>query len=97
MDEELATFLADYYSPKQDESDLQLISSIFEIQRILCRHLALVRMRLPMTQQQLAEKVRTTQPVIARIEAGSGNPSLQMVLKICHQLKIELKPQQGNA
>lgn len=100
MDEELKAFLKDYYNPKApldpkaSEPVGKRIISITERQQIFCVQLALARHRLPMSQQQMAEKIGTSQPAIARLEAGMGNPNLKMILKICEQLKRDLSSQQ---
>lgn len=46
------------------------------------------REELDYTQRELAQKVRTTQPYISRLERGSFNPSMQMIVKIASALRI---------
>lgn len=47
-----------------------------------------------MTQDKLAELIKTQQPSIARIEKGEGLPSLRFLEKIANALKTELIPPQ---
>jgi len=48
------------------------------------------RLHAGLTQSQLAKKVGTKQPSVARIEKGSGLPSLSFLLKIAHALNTHL-------
>jgi transcriptional regulator with XRE-family HTH domain len=42
------------------------------------------RKRAGLTQEQLARKMGTTQPVIARLEAGNNRPSLRTLERLAH-------------
>lgn len=48
------------------------------------------RKRLKLTQSELAEKMGTTQPTIARLEAGGVTPSLDTLHRAAHALGLEL-------
>lgn len=48
------------------------------------------RIERNLTQKELAEKVGTLQPAIARIESGSSLPSLSFLQRIAHALNTEL-------
>ena len=48
------------------------------------------RLHAGLTQAQLAEKIGTKQPSVARIEKGTGLPSLSFLLKIAHALDTHL-------
>ena len=48
------------------------------------------RIRLNITQEQLAEMVNVSVPHISRIENGSSQPSLQVLVDICNALKITI-------
>ncbi len=50
------------------------------------------RIKARMTQQQLAEKLGTSQPVIAKIEAAAYLPSLNYLQRIAAALGTELLP-----
>jgi transcriptional regulator with XRE-family HTH domain len=52
---------------------------------------ARMRMKLGLTQKQLAKKVRTTQSSIARLESGKKEPSLRFLRKVAMALGVELK------
>lgn len=49
------------------------------------------RLKRKMTQKQLAEKIGTTQSAIARLEAGSVNPSLAFLDRIAKGFGTTLK------
>lgn len=49
------------------------------------------RTMLDITQQTLADAVGVSRPYIAAIEAGRGNPSLEVVVRIADRLGIELE------
>lgn len=48
------------------------------------------RERLGLTQTELAEKMGTTQPTIARLEAGGVTPSLDTLHRAADALELEL-------
>jgi transcriptional regulator with XRE-family HTH domain len=52
---------------------------------------ARLRIKLGLTQTQLAEIVGTKQPSIARLENGEGSPSLSFLQKVAEALGSEVK------
>lgn len=52
---------------------------------------ARLRVRLGLTQAQLAERVGTKQPSIARLESGTSSPSLSFLEKVAEALGAEMK------
>ena len=52
---------------------------------------ARLRIKLGLTQTQLAEIVGTKQPSIARLENGEGTPSLSFLEKVAEALGAEVK------
>lgn len=46
------------------------------------------REELKLTQEELAGKIRTTQPYISRLERGHFNPSMNMIVKISSSLSV---------
>ena len=42
------------------------------------------------TQTELAKRVHTTQPYISRLERGSFNPSMKMIINIASVLDISI-------
>ena len=46
------------------------------------------RKELGFTQEELAQKVHTTQPYISRLENGNFNPSMKMIISIATALRI---------
>lgn len=57
----------------------------------------LIRLRSEkkITQQQLAEKVDTTQSVIARLESGNANPTIGFLKRIADALEVPLTVKLG--
>ena len=59
------------------------------------------RRRAGLTQQQLARKMRTTQPVVARLESGTVRPSLRTLERLAHatgsRLVISFQPRKAPA
>ena len=47
-------------------------------------------MQMNLSQRELAEKVKTTQAVISRIETMNANPSLSLLKRIAHVLDAKL-------
>lgn len=58
------------------------------------------RSRAGLTQQQLAKKMGTTQPAIARLESGRTPPSMRTLKKLAKatntHLSIKLEPNKNN-
>lgn len=52
---------------------------------------ARLRIKLGLTQSQLAEMVGTKQPSIARLESGASSPSLSFLEKVAEALGAEMK------
>lgn len=52
-----------------------------------------LRQKAKLTQQELAEKAHTTQPVIARLESGSDDriPSLELLARLASAANAKLK------
>jgi len=53
--------------------------------------LIVARLKKGITQKQLAEKIGTKQPAIARLEAGNVNPSLGFLNKAASVMGYKLK------
>jgi ribosome-binding protein aMBF1 (putative translation factor) len=58
--------------------------------RRLTMELYQARLRQGLSQAELAAKIGTSQPVIARAESGKGNPSLQTLLAMAAALNRQL-------
>ena len=48
------------------------------------------REQLGYTQEELAQKVQTSQPYVSRLERGSFNPSMKMIINIASALDISI-------
>ncbi len=49
------------------------------------------RQKLGFSQQQLAERVGTRQPVISRLERGDGNPTIKLLQRVAGALNLKLE------
>ncbi len=49
-----------------------------------------IREKAGISQSELARRMGTTQPAIARLEAGEGNPNIDTLGKIADALDVEL-------
>jgi ribosome-binding protein aMBF1 (putative translation factor) len=62
----------------------------------LARAVIKARVTARLTQEQLAERMKTTQSVIARLESGRTRPSTQTLERLAHatgtRLKISFEP-----
>jgi DNA-binding XRE family transcriptional regulator len=54
------------------------------------RSLALLRMRQGMSQEQLADAIKTKQSTISRLEAGQQEPRLSMLRRLSAVLKVDM-------
>lgn len=95
-DKAFEDFMRDYnagvYDNQPDDAAGHITPpTISEAQFTFCRSLGLARHKQSVTQAELAQKVGTTQSVIARLERGNGNPNLQLILKICQQLHVTIQ------
>ncbi len=73
-----------------------ILSVIYYITMDIPPLLSTARQQAGLTQQQLAERAGTSQPAIARLERGDGNPSLATVERLVgaagFDLRLELVP-----
>lgn len=58
----------------------------------IAKNIIEARLASGLSQAQLAKKIGTKQPCIARIESGNHTPSLNILQKIAKALKTELVP-----
>lgn len=77
---------------KWREQQLQDPKFVAELEKLEPGYqVARLRMKLGLTQTQLAEMVGTKQPSIARLESGEGSPSLSFLEKVAEALGAEVK------
>ncbi|MPN56190.1 hypothetical protein SDC9_203876 [bioreactor metagenome] len=57
---------------------------------ILENKVKIARVKVGLTQQQLADKVGVTRQTISLIEKGKYNPSLNLCLQICYVVESKL-------
>ncbi len=79
---------------KWREQQLQDPEFVAELEKLEPGYqVARLRIKLGLTQTQLAERVGTKQPSIARLENGEGSPSLSFLEKVAEALGAEIKVQ----
>jgi transcriptional regulator with XRE-family HTH domain len=71
----------DYYKKEDSKEDFE-----FEVSYLITE----LRLKFGLTQVELAKKIGTKQPSIARMESGAELPSLRIFKKIADALKISL-------
>lgn len=77
---------------KWREQQLQDPEFVAELEKLEPGYqVARLRIKLGLTQAQLAELVGTKQPSIARLENGEGSPSLTFLEKVAKALGAEVK------
>jgi len=79
--------LDDWLEQQLDDPDFraeyEALEPAFQIARL--------RMKRGLTQQELAERIGTQQPSIARIESGRFRPSMAMLERIASALDADLR------
>ncbi len=74
----------DYYKKEDlDREDFE-----FEVSYLVTE----LRLKFGLTQAELAKKIGTKQPSIARMESGAELPSLRILKKIADALKVKIVP-----
>ena len=77
------------------DPELRVEYEIFKRQLDLAFKMKQARKKQGLTQEQVAEKMRTKKPVVARLEAGGGrlkhSPSLNTLEKYAHAIGYRLK------
>jgi transcriptional regulator with XRE-family HTH domain len=77
---------------KWREQQLQDPEFVAELEKLEPGYqVARLRIKLGLTQAQLAEMVGTKQPSIARLESGASSPSLSFLEKVAEALGAEMK------
>ena len=61
-----------------------------ELEYVLAQKLIEKRLSKNLSQRQLAQKVKTSQAVICRIETMQANPSINLLKRIATALELEL-------
>lgn len=70
---------------------LKALSDQLEPEYLLAKSLIELRLKKKMSQQQLATKIGTKQPVISRLENMTSKPTFSMLQKIALALNAELR------
>jgi len=84
------TFLDQYLKTQLKKPNFKRKWKESEVQYQLVRQLIKARVSQQISQRKLAQKAKTTQAVISRIESFSINPSVGLVDKLAHALGKQL-------
>jgi DNA-binding XRE family transcriptional regulator len=78
---------------KLDDKKFSILYEKEEIKNKVARMVIQLRQREGLTQEEMARRANTSQPVIARLERGTDQriPSLELLNKIAHSLGRELE------
>lgn len=66
------------------------VADKLELEYILADSLIRARRRKNLTQKELAEKIKTEQPVISKLETANSKPSLSLLKRIAQALDTKL-------
>lgn len=87
-----------YFDPEQDEAKLaealkNPAAKLWYEKLLLAKSIKKFRKKAGMTQKDFAQKLRTSQSAVARIESGKQNISLPTLVRIAHILgrKLHIK------
>src|SRR6056297_3395419 len=78
---------------KLDDKEFSILYDKEEIKNKIAKMVIQLRQREGLTQEELAKRANTSQPVNARLERGTDTriPSLELLSKIAHSLGRELE------
>ncbi len=78
---------------KLDDKEFTILYEKEEIKNKVAQMVIQLRQKEGLTQEELAKRANTSQPVIARLERGTDSriPSLELLNKIAHSLGRELE------
>ncbi len=83
--------LSEYEEKTKDNREYQEALKALEYQFLFGNAILRARLARGWTQKELAKRVGTKQANISRIESGSGNPTLELIQKICKALELEIR------
>ena len=86
-----AEFKKEALKDKKIKAEYEKLGPEFELARMLIEK----RLKMGMTQKQLAEKMGTTQSALSRFEMGGTNPSLGFLKKLAGALGTKLSVRLG--
>jgi transcriptional regulator with XRE-family HTH domain len=91
--------IADLHKKWMNEPKYKRAYEALEKEFVLASAVIDARNRAGLTQQELARKMRTTQPVIARLESGRVRPSMRTLERLAAatglRLLIKFEPREG--
>ena len=78
---------------KMEDKEFSILYEKEKIKNKIAQMIIQLRQREGLTQEELAKRANTSQPVIARLERGTDSriPSLELLNKIAHSLGRELE------
>jgi ribosome-binding protein aMBF1 (putative translation factor) len=92
----LTTKLSDFKAVLLADPDVRAIYDELAPEYEIARAVIKARIAAGLTQEQLAQRMGTTQPVIARLESGRAKPSMSTLLRVAKATgtrpRFELEP-----
>ena len=76
--------ISDLHKKWMEEPEYRKAYEALDGEFTLARAVMDARNRVGLTQAQLARKMRTTQPVVARLESGRVRPSIRTLERLAH-------------
>jgi DNA-binding XRE family transcriptional regulator len=90
-----STRIADFVAELESDPEwaAELAQSRMELAKQLGNDASLASMRLArgMSQRELARRIGASQPQIARLELGQGNPGVATLRKLAHELGVRIE------
>jgi XRE family aerobic/anaerobic benzoate catabolism transcriptional regulator len=87
-----------HYSTSSQEADDESVNNVASLSAEMANRIRAARARIGMTRKQLAAASRASERYLAHLEAGTGNPSLEMLYAIAEALDLapaDLLPRGG--
>ena len=92
----MTTKLSDFKAVLLADPDVRAIYDELAPEYEIARAVIKARIAAGLTQEQLAQRMGTTQPVIARLESGRAKPSMSTLLRVAQATgtrpRFELEP-----
>ncbi|GEO42413.1 ribosome-binding protein aMBF1 (putative translation factor) [Skermanella aerolata] len=92
----MTTKLSDFKAVLLADPDVRAIYDELAPEYEIARAVIKARIAAGLTQEQLAQRMGTTQPVIARLESGRAKPSMSTLLRVAKATgtrpRFELEP-----
>jgi DNA-binding XRE family transcriptional regulator len=88
--DELETIISELERDDHVSTQAAVLDTAEQLRQQLCLELRQLRTSAPVSQAELARRIGTSQPAIARLEAGLADPKLSTIARYAAALGFEL-------